>query len=205
MASNDGFEVRIRGRGGHGARPDLAASPLPVMARLIQEFATMKREDRVVSVCVARAGEKNNIIPGEGSIGGTCRALNNVCREQTRDEIREVADRVCVGMGVTADVSFVAGCPPVVTDEGLYRMFQDAGASFGDRVKLATWPEPSMGSEDFSFYLEYGPGLIFRLGMGEDAPNLHTPEFNFRDEALAPGMAMMTALAMRVCGGGDPS
>jgi amidohydrolase len=197
MASNDHFRVRIVGRGGHGARPDLACSPLNGMARLIPALAALTTPERVVSVCVARAGEKENVIPDEARLEGTCRALSVESRRRTHEEIRSVTESVCAESGLRGEVEVGAGCPPVITDPDLYALFCRIGEELPDHLRVETLDAPSMGSEDFSFFLEHAPGLIFRVGMGENAPNLHTGDFNFQDAALAPGMTMLSALALR--------
>ncbi len=56
-----------------------------------------------------------------------------------------------------------------------------------------------MGSEDFGYYLEHIPGLMFRLGMGNDSPELHNCRFDFNDNALAAGIQVLAALAIEVC------
>ena len=54
-----------------------------------------------------------------------------------------------------------------------------------------------MGSEDFGCYTEKIPGLLIRLGMGAKSPTLHTPEFDFSDDALETGITILSGLALR--------
>jgi amidohydrolase len=199
MASNDGFIVHVQGRGGHGARPDAARNPLPGLARAIEKLTALTRDDRVVSVCMVQAGEKNNVIPSRGILEGTCRALTSAVREETREAIRAAAQEACAGTGLQAEVLFQTGCPAVVNDTGLFDLFRAVGGELAGRLRVDTLDAPSMGSEDFSYFLEYGPGLIFRVGMGMEGPQLHTPAFDFNDAALGTGTTMLAALVWRLC------
>jgi amidohydrolase len=199
MASNDGFLVRVHGRGGHGARPDAARNPLPGLARAIEKLTALTRADRVVSVCLVQAGEKNNVIPSRGILEGTCRALSPAVREETREAIRTAAREACAGAGLQAEVLFQTGCPAVENDPGLFDLFRAVGGALAGRLRVETLEAPSMGSEDFSCFLEYGPGLLFRVGVGEACPQLHAPGFDFNDAALGTGMRMLASMVWRLC------
>jgi len=71
-----------------------------------------------------------------------------------------------------------------------------AGELFGGDRAVEV-PNPSMGGEDFAFFLEKLPGAYVWLGIGEDAPKLHTPTFDFDEAILPKGAALLTALALK--------
>ena len=200
-AGSDSFTIRVIGEGGHGARPWQANSPLPGISRLIKALSEMATGERVVSPCVTRAGNKLNVIPEYGELSGTVRTLNRSMRDRTLSQMQEVSHRVCSELGLEVEVDFEAGCPPVVIKPEMYELFHEVGAKLLGEEHVVRLADSSMGSEDFGHYLSHVPGLLFRLGMGMDSPELHNPRFDFNDAALESGITMMAGLAMRVCNG----
>ncbi len=75
-----------------------------------------------------------------------------------------------------------------------------AGELFGEDSVLEL-PNPSMGGEDFAFFLEKVPGAFVWLGVGEDVSGLHTPRFAFDEEILPRGSALLAALALESLSG----
>ncbi len=202
MASCDVVHIHVTGKGGHGARPHLAKNPLIALARIADKLHRLDGNERVVSMCMVRVGEKPNVIADTGRLSGTIRALTPEIRERTLDEVQSIATAVCNELGMTGRVDFEGKSPPVITDTRLYEMLRDTGTSMLGAEKVVELESPSMGSEDFGCYLEHVPGLLFRVGMGLDRPQLHEAGFDFNDKALAPAAAMLCAMAIRVCNEG---
>ncbi len=200
MAACDSFDLEVFGRGGHGARPHLAVNPLNTLAPICQKFLTMNTEQRVVSPCRLQVGSSNNVIADRGTLAGTLRTLDEDVRQASMREMKEIAERVARSHGTTARLSFETGCPVVVGDPGLHRLLVETVGGLLGGSRVHRLESPSMGSEDFGFFLEHLPGLMFRLGMGEGCEELHNPGFDFNDDALANGVLLMSALALRVCG-----
>ena len=196
MASTDAFLLEIRGKGGHSSKPANALNPLNVMAELIQELPKLSHDDRIITVCMARAGRAHNVIPELGMLSGTCRALSDALREQTRRDLEMRVHAICAKLGYGVKIIFQEGCPPLTVDERLYDLFLKTGKALGIETRLLK--QPSMGAEDFAFYLEHGPGLMFRIGVGEESPYLHAPQFNFNDDALATGITMLAAMVIMI-------
>jgi len=196
MASSDIFTVRVIGKGGHAGRPHLARNPLVGMARVIDVLSRLNTEERVVTVCRAKAGKRPNIIDSVGVLTGTFRSIDPCVRETTLAEIESLVGEECGNLALRAEVKFECGSPLVVNAEGLYQTFCEVGCELLGSEKVAETGGPSMSSEDFGYYLERVPGLLFRLGMGEDSPELHNSDFDFNDESLGAGMIMLAGLAI---------
>ncbi|MHC4757998.1 MAG: M20 metallopeptidase family protein [Planctomycetota bacterium] len=203
MASCDVMEIKIKGKGGHGARPHLSKNPLLGAAKIIEALSGMDNDKRVVSLCKARVGRQANIIAGSGRLSGTLRALCPEIREQTIREIDRLVKEVCEPIGLKGQVSFDAKSPAVLNDERLYDIFCEVGAEMLGENNLVEMDGPSMGSEDFGSYLEHVQGLLFRVGMGKESAQLHEASFDFKDEALKTGMLMLSALAVNICNKGN--
>lgn len=199
-ASHDAFSIEVQGRGGHSARPNQARNPLDGMARLLQALPALSSSERVVTICTARAGTSDNVIPDRGTLTGTSRALDEGLRQRTKEEIRERTAALVATLGLSATVAFREGCPPVVNDENLFSELREVGEMLAPHLRVREVEAPSMGAEDFAVFLQEAPGLLIRLGMGPDSPLLHTPEFAFNDEAVPAGMLALAGMVLRVCG-----
>jgi len=202
MASCDVLNIKISGKGGHGARPQEAKNPLLGMARVVEVLSKLNNDERTVSLCTAKVGKQANIIANTGSLSGTVRALNPQIRKETLSEITSLVDSACEQADLRSKVSFDAMSPAVITDERLYRIFRQVGAVLLGEDKVVDLESPSMGSDDFGRYIEHVPGLLFRVGMGLDCPGLHQGGFNFNDDALGTAMLMLCGMASRICAKG---
>ncbi len=201
MAASDSFTITVLGQGGHGARPHLARNPLLGVARLAEILNAMTTRERVVSPCIVRTGEKNNVIADSGIIAGTVRTLSEDSRQATFAEMRQRSQEACRELGLKVNVAFETGCPSVLTDPQLYGMFQAVGERLFGAAAAHRLQASSMGSEDFGYYLAHAPGLMFRLGMGEESPELHNAKFDFNDAAIPCGVSMLAGLAVQSCNG----
>jgi metal-dependent amidase/aminoacylase/carboxypeptidase family protein len=112
------------------------------------------------------------------------------------ERIEGVARGVAGGMRGDAELDYRFSYPVTVNDAGAFeRALGVAGELFGEESVLRL-PNPSMGGEDFAFFLEKVPGAFVWLGVGEDVSGLHTPRFAFDEEILPRGSALLAALAL---------
>lgn len=204
-ASCDTFQVDFEGRGGHGARPHLTNDPIEAAATWIT--TAFRRVPRgldaqnpvVISVGVIQAGQASNVIPDSAMLQGTLRTLTKQARRDALEAFEDVNNSIEKQFGVKVKVTLSQSAPPVENDPALTKIL----GAVAEQVLCAgcvEWIErPSMGSEDFSYYLEHVPGVMFRLGVAGDqvgrAP-LHTPQFDIDERSLAIGVRLMTAMAI---------
>ena len=205
-AAADKVEVRLRGPGGHTARPHLTADLVHALSRVVVDVPALldRRVDPRSGVSMVfgaiRAGEASNIIPGEGFARGTIRVLNRDAWREIRSLVTQLIKDVVAGTGAEVDVAYTQGVPPVVNDRMATAVIAGAaGAALGpERVIEA---EISMGGEDFAFYLDQVPGAMIRLGVGipgSDAKlDIHQSSFDVDERAIGYGVRVMvhTALA----------
>lgn len=207
MAAADGFEMEIKGTGGHGAMPHLAADAIVIAAQVVTALQTLVSrevdpvEPAVFTVGEIGAGTAFNIIPEKARIGGTVRTLNADLRRRMPERIEAVARGVAGGMRGDAELDYHFSYPVAVNDAGAaQRALGVAADLFGEDAVLEL-PNPSMGGEDFAFFLEKVPGAFVWLGVGEEVSGLHTPRFAFDEEILARGSALLAALALESLSG----
>ena len=202
MAAADAFEMEIRGSGGHGAMPHLAADAVVIAAQVVTTLQTVVSREvdpvkpAVLTVGEIGAGTAFNIIPEKAHLGGTVRTLDPDLRESMPGRIEALARGVAKGMRGDANLDYTFSYPVTVNDEGAAdRVLGVAENLFGAESVLEL-PNPSMGGEDFAFFLEKVPGAFIWLGVGEDVSGLHTPQFAFDEEVLPRGSALLAALAL---------
>src|ERR671910_949025 len=202
MAAADAFEMEIRGTGGHGAMPHLTADAIVIAAQVVTALQTVVSREvdpvqpAVLTVGEIGAGTAFNIIPEKARLGGTVRTLNSDLRERMPGRMEAVARGVAKGMRGDANLDYTFSYPVTVNDEGAAcRALGVAEELFGEHSVLEL-SNPSMGAEDFAYYLEKVPGAFIWLGVGEDVSGLHTPQFAFDEEILPRGSALLAALAL---------
>ena len=202
MAAADAFEMEIRGSGGHGAMPHLAADAVVIAAQVVTALQTVVSrevdpvEPAVLTVGEIGAGTAFNIIPEKARLGGTVRTLNSDLRERMPGRMETVARGVAKGMRGDANLDYDFSYPVTVNDEGATGYALGVAEDLFGAQSVRELPNPSMTAEDFAFYLEKVPGAFIWLGVGEDVSGLHTPQFAFDEEVLPRGSALLAALAL---------
>jgi len=214
-ASPDTFEVRIIGKGGHGASPHETIDPVYVAAQVIIALQGVSgrmidpMQPIVISVGAVHSGTKENIIPDEAVLQGTIRTLDEVTRKRAKAKVEEVVKGVCKAFGAKAIVEFEKDAYPVtvndekVTEQAMKIVRKIRG---GTKVKLI---EPMLGGEDFSRFLHEAPGTFYFLGTRNPAkgciyPN-HSSRFKVDEDVLKYGSASLALLAVEFTDPTGPS
>jgi len=199
-ASCDDMRITVRGRGGHAARPHESIDPIAAAAELVSTVyqfvprATDSQDAVVVSFGQIYGGHNRNVIPEEVVLQGTVRTLNATVREKTVQHISTLADGIERVTGTKVDICFHRGSPSVMNDEALTKLVSSVAEDLLGANNVTAMPRPSMGSEDFAYYVERVPGMMFRLGAAGDRqpwPGLHTPLFDVDEKCLAVGAKIM--------------
>ncbi|HWR12299.1 MAG TPA: amidohydrolase [Rectinemataceae bacterium] len=201
MAAADSFSITIKGKGGHGGMPHEAIDPVVAAAQSIIALQTIASRNVdplkpvVISVCSLHGGSTRNVIPDEVVLEGTIRYFDKELRDYLRDKMRSVVSNTCAALGCANVFTLFEGYIPTINDR---KSAETARSIIISTMGEAAWSEdfiPSMGTEDFAYYLDRIPGAFMRLGLGKDWPRLHNPAFDFNDQALEAGMTALLALA----------
>ncbi|HEY0700613.1 MAG TPA: amidohydrolase [Micromonospora sp.] len=203
-AAADNVTVRLSGPGGHTARPHLTVDLVDALGRLVTEVpALVSRRVAANSGLLlvfgqASAGTRYNVIPSEAMASGTLRVLDRDTWELAPKVVTQVVRDVVAPTGATVDIEYLRGRPPVVNDARAIRVLSAATAAVLGPAAIAETPQ-SMGGEDFSWYLEYVPGALARLGVGRAAPNidLHRASFDVDERAIGVGVRLMVGTAIK--------
>jgi amidohydrolase len=198
----DSLDVRLTGKGGHTSRPHLTEDLTFALGKLVTELPAVlsRRLDPRAGVSVVwglvRAGSAMNVIPAVGRAAGTVRMLDAVAWADAEHLVRETVSQIVEPYGVTPEVIYVRGVPPVINDHVstvlLGRAIEDV---VGESGHIST--TQSLGGEDFAWFLEHVPGAMARLGTrtpGGPTYDLHQGDLRV-DEAAAPIAAKVLAAA----------
>jgi amidohydrolase len=206
MASSDTFDLTIRGRGAHAAQPHMSIDPIVVGAQIVTALQTIASREMsptqsvVVTVAQFHAGTASNIIPDVAELKGTIRCLTEAHREEIPARIERLVSGICAGFRAEYGLVFRRGTPVTVNDAVVNQLVSDIGRQVLGEGNVVELEAPSMGAEDFAMYLQRVPGAMFRLGVGADMTPLHTPTYNFADDAITVGMELFTRTVLRFLG-----
>jgi hippurate hydrolase len=202
MAAADAFEMDVKATGAHGAMPHLGSDAISIAAQVVTALQTIVSrevdpvEPAVLTVGEIGAGTAFNVIPDKAHLGGTVRTLNAELRQKMPHRMEELARGIAKGMLGDVDLDYTFSYPVTVNDEAAAGLALDVAENLFGGESVVELPNPSMGAEDFSYFLESVPGAFIWLGIGEDASGLHTPKFAFDEEILPRGSALLAALAI---------
>lgn len=204
-ASSDQFQIRMTGRGSHGAAPDagidaiVAASSLVTSLQTIVSRTISPLDAAVVTVGTFHSGSAVNVIAEEAVLTGTIRAFKEDLRETIKKKIMEQSDGIAKAYGSTAHVEFTPGYDALSNwKEQVDLVRKAAEHSIGvDHIKILE--RPSMGVEDFTYYLKKTKGAFFFLGSGFPHrlnPPLHSDHFLVNEACIQTGIQVLATLAI---------
>jgi amidohydrolase len=209
MASADTMEVTVKGRGGHGSQPHLAADPVPTACEIVTALQTLvtRRFDVfdpvVITVGSFHAGTASNVIPDRARFSATVRAFSAGARSAMQDAAYRLVHDIASAHGLSATVDFVDSYPVTVNDAAEVGFAERTITELFGGERFVRMPDPLTGSEDFSYVLNETPGAFIMLGAcppdadPASAPFNHSAEAAFDDAVLADGATLLAELALR--------
>jgi amidohydrolase len=199
MASVDNFEIGIKGKGAHGAMPHQGLDPVVVAAHLITAAQTLVSRrtpplsSGVVTFAHIEAGKTYNVIPSECRLKGTVRALDSEVRKNLKQGLEQLTMQLPAAFGLTSSLEWIESTPATTNHPPMSALVKRAIAETLGTGALRSIP-PSMGGEDFAYFLEQVPGAYFWLGVGDAQGLLHNPRYDFNDAAFEPALKVLTRL-----------
>lgn len=213
MACMDKFTIKINGKGGHGANPQITVDPIIISAEVLLGLQKIISRElppvskALISVCQINGGTSQNIIPNSVEMVGTSRALSEADRDIIEKRIFEISDGIARTYGGSAELNYERKYPVLVNDDEFTKFVKDATEElFGDDV--IELPEPTMGGEDMAFFLQEVPGTYFMLGNlnknadGNFYPH-HNSKFDVDETQFYKGIATMVNVVDKLMGGNN--
>jgi len=199
----DYFEIRVTGKGGHAARPHEAIDAVIISSQLITNLQTIISREidpvypAVITIGYLRSGSVYNAIADKAVLKGTVRTTDELVRAQISDKIRRTASSLAVLNDAEIKVIFKPGYPPVINEETATKFAISIAEKLVGKEKTIAIPFPSLGGEDFAYFLQQVPGCFVRFGAakeGHEMMSSHSPKFDFDEEVLRVGAAYMSEL-----------
>ena len=205
MASADELYLTVKGKGGHGAMPDICVDPILIASHIIvamQQIISRNKNPRLPSVLTFGKIEglgATNIIPDEVKIQGTFRAMDEEWRADGLAKMKKLAEGMAEAMGGTCEFNVLKGYPFLQNNPALTRRMKEAAIEYMGQehvIDLDIW----MAAEDFAWYTHHVDACFYRLGTRNEARGIisgvHTPTFDIDEEALEIGPGLMAWLAI---------
>jgi hippurate hydrolase len=202
-AASDRFWIRIRGKGGHAARPHRTIDPVVVGCHVVLALQSVvarrvdPQEAAVLSITQFHAGSTGNVIAEEAVLNGTVRTLRPEVQDEVQELLTSMAVATAAAHGAEAVVEYERGYPPVVNAAEPTERAAAAAARVLGEGKVIRERRPGMGGEDFSFMALRVPGCFVRIGQAEGelgSTPVHNPRYDFNDAILPIGASFWSTL-----------
>ena len=210
FASSNEFKITIRGKGSHAAMPHNGIDPVPVACQMVQAFQTIVTRNKrpidaaVISVTMIHTGEATNVVPDACVIEGTVRTFTLEVLDMIERRMKEVAEHTCAAFGADCEFEFVRNYPPTINHAAETEFFRRVATDMAGAANVHEF-EPTMGAEDFSYFLLEKPGCYFLIGNGDGSHRvgghgmgpcmLHNPSYDFNDDLIPLGATLWVRLA----------
>jgi hippurate hydrolase len=212
MASSNEFHIKIIGKGSHAALPHNGIDPVPVACQMVQAFQTIITRNKrpidaaVISVTMIHAGEATNVVPDHCEVQGTVRTFTIEMLDMIERRMNEIAQHTAAAFGATVAFEFKRNYPPTINHKAEVAFLREVMKDVVGAENTLVF-EPTMGAEDFSYFLQKVPGAYFVIGNGDGdhrTPGhgmgpctLHNPNYDFNDELIGPGGTLWVRLVER--------
>lgn len=204
-ARADAFTITVKGDGGHGAAPHESIDPVVATASLIQQLQTITSrsvdplKSAVVTASMFNAGTAFNIIPDQSEVVGTVRTFDEEVKDIVVRRLKGILKGIEASFEVTCTLDYEEGYPAVLNRPDEMERIISAQKTASNITHFEE-VEPSMGGEDFSYYLKHKPGAFYNIGTGNETPGTdfppHHPKFNIDEEGMKAGVESFVNLAL---------
>ena len=205
MAGADLFIIKLTGKGGHGAGPDTTIDPVVCAAQIVNALQTIVSRNieplkpAVVSVTSIHAGTAFNIIPQTAELNGTIRTFEPEIREKVHRRFEEIIRGTAQAMGCEAEIIIKQVTAPVINNGDVASSVMQSAQVLFPQTEIANNSYLTMGAEDMGYMQEKADGCYFFVGSANAERNLnynhHHPKFDFDEQALISGVALMASAA----------
>ena len=208
MAAVDEFDIIVKGKGGHAAIPDLAVDPIIIASQIINAIQTIISrvtspiDKALISITKIHGGSAYNVIDDELFLGGTVRTFKRSTRELICKKIEYIAKGIAKANGGDIDFSYKTGYPPTINSKDESIFAANVAKDLVGKKNVITDIDPSMGGEDFSYFLNQKPGSYLYIGQKDEKheAHLHTTKYDFNDNLLPLGVNFWVDLVKKFFG-----
>lgn len=205
MAAADFFEIKIKGKGGHGSMPHETIDACVVASAIVMNLQTLvsRNTDPVDSLVMTigkmDVGTRFNVIASEGSLEGTSRSFSNEVWEKIPDQINRIINNTAATFGATAELNMNRATPPLINDEKISEILKGSMTKLYGKDSVALYTK-TPGAEDFAYLTQKVPGALAFVGIRNEEKGITAPHhdnyFNIDEDALQIGTNLYTQFAV---------
>ncbi len=205
MAAADFFEIKIKGKGGHGSMPQETIDACVVASAIVMNLQTLvsRNTDPVDSLVMTigkmDVGTRFNVIASEGSLEGTSRSFSNEVWEKIPDQINRIINNTAATFGATAELNMNRATPPLINDEKISEILKGSMTKLYGEDSVALYTK-TPGAEDFAYITQKVPGALAFVGIRNEEKGITAPHhdsyFNMDEDALQIGTNLYTQFAV---------
>jgi amidohydrolase len=206
-AASNPFTIRIKGKGGHGARPEATVDPVVIASSVVMNLQTIVSREltptvpAVLTIGTINGGTAQNIIPEEVVLTGIIRTMTTEHREYVKMRLRDIAEGITLSMRGTCQVDIEESYPCLYNDDGMLELLKDsAGEQLGEE-NVIDLDKPSLGVESFAYFSIERPSVFYFLGCRNEDKGIthpaHSNKFDIDEDCMAAGVAVQCAAAYK--------
>lgn len=210
-AATNEFSIKIEGKSGHAAYPESTVDSIVVAGYMITALQTLVSRNIsplnsvVLTLGKINGGTKNNIITGQVIMSGTLRTLDQETRIYTKKRIKEIVESTAKAHGAKGRVDFEEGYPSLINNDGVVEIIKEIGEDLLGHENVKIKEFPSLGADDFAFFLEKVEGAYYYLGSGNKekgwTASIHNEKFIVDEDSIKVGVLMQMKTMMRLLKG----
>lgn len=209
-ATDDEFVIRIHGKSAHSSEPELGLNAIVVASHVITALDSVLSNNigpfqvATFSICQIQGGEAINVIPDSVEMKGMIRCVEKEDKMKIRGRMEAIVENTARAFGGEGEIEFIPGFPSVNNDAALTKLTIEAAERvLSDKDDVYLIERPHLGSEDFAYYQEEVPGVMFMLGCaqeGTETGSLHSPILNINEDSFLHGVEIFAEIAAMMCG-----
>lgn len=201
------FNLTIKGRGGHGARPHDTSDSIVIASQIINSLqAVISRNidptmPAVITIGEIAGGTARNVIADNVRMKGTIRGTETETVMKIKKAMEKITNCVTSANDSKYVLEYVAGFPVLINSPTANNILRETAAELFGKSSIVEMDKPSLGGEDFASYLQYSPGAMFRLGVRNSKINAtyqwHTDKYNSDEDSMIYGSAILAGTVIK--------
>jgi amidohydrolase len=204
--ASDFLGIRIKGKGAHAAYPSTGIDAIVIAAKVVDALQSVVSrnvsplEEAVITVGTINGGQRNNIIADEVYMTGTIRTTSPEVRSMIAQRVRSIVEHVPEALGGSGEIEIRPGYTALINHDSVVDLVEREAVDLFGQEKVRWREKPSLGVEDFAFFLRERPGAFYHLGCGNNAQGikapLHSKNFDIDEACLPLGVALQVSAAL---------
>lgn len=205
-AYTDFFQIEIKGKSSHSARPQEGIDAILVGSNIVTSINSIISkfvspfDNATITIGTFEGGKAENIIADRVKLSGMIRATSLESNNVIKDRIEKIVTNQCLAMGAEASINFIDGYPAVINDEEFTKCFASVAEDFSNnyderKINLYEVRNPILAAEDFGFYSNLIPACYISIGGGNFAPQ-HNPKFMVDEDVFKISLSLTAYLAI---------